>query len=325
MKLLILTNNPERASFRQRIGIYLDILRAAGVDHRVAKIPQNSWLRRKFFRQAMDFDAVFMHKRRLNLLDAVWARKYCKKIVYDFDDAVMYDPNKPKRDSIAHYNSFSRTAKISDMVIAGNSYLAEHALKFNPNVKVLATGLDTGLYNIKVNKNNDGKVRLVWIGSKSTLPYLAGIKPALEEIGLRFKNVVLRIIADDFFDLRNMEVEKLRWQNETEPADLMTGDIGLSPLPDDRFTRGKCGFKILQYMAAGLPSIVSPVGVNSEYVRQDVTGLFACDTAGYTEKISVLVKDSKLRTSMGQTALADVRRFDMKEIGTQLVYLLKNI
>jgi glycosyltransferase involved in cell wall biosynthesis len=169
---------------------------------------------------------------------------------------------------------------------------------------------------------NGGKIRLVWIGSKSTLKYLAEIKPALEEIGSRFDNAILRIICDDFFDLQNMEVEKHQWSEETQVIDLATSDFGLAPLPDNRFTRGKCGFKILQYAAAELPVIASPVGVNAEYVCDGVTGFHAINTSQWVDKISELIENAELRKRMGREGRAKVKNFDIDVLGKRLLDLI---
>ncbi|TKJ33979.1 MAG: hypothetical protein CEE38_19240 [Planctomycetes bacterium B3_Pla] len=324
MNLLILTNNPDRASFRQRIGIYLDTLRAGGINCEVAKLPTGSLARRKLFKRAMDFNGVLLHKKCLNCLDAFYLRKYGRKIIYNFDDAVMYSDRNPERHSRSHFVPFRRTVKLTSVVIAGNSYLAGHAKEFNSRVEVVPTGLDMKSYEVKAKVKNDGKIRLVWIGSKSTLKYLAGIKPALEEIGSRFDNVVLRIICDEFFDLDNVEVEKRQWSHETQFLDLAASDIGLAPLPDNRFTRGKCGFKILQYAAAGLPVIASPVGVNAEYVSDGVTGFHAVSVMEWTESISTIIKDSQLRRSMGLAGRHKVERFDIATVGKQFYDIIDN-
>jgi len=318
MRLLVVTNNPERASFRQRIQVYFDTLRANGVDCEVVKLPDGFLARRKLFKRAADFDGVFLHKKGLNIRDAMWLRRNSKKIIYDYDDAIMYNPNRPDRNSSSHSIGFRRSAKLADVVIAGNSYLAEQAQRFNDNVKIVPTGLDTKAYMVETKEKNDGRIRLVWIGSKSTLEYLAEIKPALEQIGLRYDSVVLRIICDDFFDLHNMEVEKCQWSLEKQAEDLATSHIGLAPLPDDRFTRGKCGFKILQYEAANLPVVTSPVGVNSEYVRNGVMGYHASNNLQWIDRVSELIDDIELRKKMADAGRAQAQRFDITVIGKTL-------
>lgn len=321
--LFILTNNPARASFRQRIGVYLDILRDNDIECEVARFPPGSLARRKLFKQTANFDGVFLHKKRLNFLDAFWLRRYARKIIYDFDDAIMYSDKHPERPSRKRQNSFQRTVKLADMVIADNSYLASHARNFNRNVEVLTTGLNVSDYKQNVNQPDDGKLRLVWIGSKSTLPYLEQIKPALEEIGSRFDNVILRIICDDFFDLQNMEVEKHHWSLEKQAIDLAQSNIGLAPLPDNNFTQSRFCFKILQYAAVGLPVIASPVGANTEHIQEGTNGFLACDCADWVDKISRLLNDSQLRNRMGQAGRVEVRQFDLKVLGEKLVDLVK--
>ena len=322
MNLLILTNNLNRASFRLRIEVYLDTLQANGIDCQVAQLPSGNLARRKLFKKAADFDGVFLHRKILNIFDAFWLRRYSRKIIYDYDDALMYSDRKPGRNDRSRQRRFRRSVELSDLVISGNSYLAEHAQKFNSSVEILPTGLNTRAYKVETKPENDGRIRLVWIGSKSTLKYLAEIKPALEEIGSRFENVVLRIICDDFFDLQNMIVEKHQWHKDTEAADLITSDIGLAPLPDDRFTRGKCGFKILQYAAAGLPVVACPVGVNAEYVRDGVTGFHAINTSQWLDRVSKLIKDEALRKQAGQAGKNNVQGFDNSVIGKRLVNLI---
>ena len=324
MKLLVLTNNPVRPSFRQRIGIYLQTLEKGGIRCKVIKLPSGESARFRLFKQAVDFDAVFLQKKCLNLFDAFSLRRYSRKIIYDFDDAIMYSTKHPQRNSFSHFRLFRRTAKLADMIIAGNPYLAEHARKFNQNVYILPTGLDTNEYSRQIKKNNNRKIRLIWIGSKSTLKYLAEIKPALEELGARFPNVVLRIICDDFFELEHMETEKHLWSLKTQAPDLAECDIGLTPLPDNRFTRGKCGFKALQYAAAALPVVASPVGVHSEYIIEGLTGFLAEDSRQWTEKISLLIKDADLRKKLGTENLNRAKQFDMNMIGKQLADLIAN-
>jgi hypothetical protein len=322
MNLLILTNNPDRASFRQRIGAYCDILRRSGIRCEVAKLPSGFLARRRLFKRAPDFDGVFLHKKKLNFLDAFWLRRYSKKLIYNFDDAIMYSDKTPERDSRSHFQPWRRSVKLADMVIAGSSYLAEHARRFNSNVKVLPIGLKVSDYVVDYPARVDDKIRLVWIGSKSTLGYLEEIRPALEEIGARFDKVVLRIVCDDFLDLKNMPVEKRKWSADTRGIDLATSDIGLAPLPENRFTRGKCSFKVLEYSAAGLPVVAAPVGTNCEYLRDSITGFLARETHQWIEKISQLIENPQLRTRMGKAGVELAKNYDIEVIGEKLCDLI---
>jgi glycosyltransferase involved in cell wall biosynthesis len=322
MRLLVLTNNPDRASFRMRVAVYLDMLRDHGIDCEVVTFPTGFGARQRLFRRATSFDGVFLHKRRLNWLDAVSLRRRARRVLYDFDDAVMYRDREPERISRGRLRSFRRTVRLADVVLAGNAYLAEHALRHNPNVHVVPTGVDLSPYREARCRSDDGRVRLVWIGSKITLKYLRGIQTVLEDLAGRFNNLTLRIISDEYIDVASMKVEERTWSRETEAADLMTADIGLAPLPDDPFTRGKCGFKILQYQAAGLCVVASPVGVNAQYVRDGVTGFLARDPAQWIERLGGLIANADLRTALGRAGRQEVEAFDVGVMGNRLCTLV---
>jgi glycosyltransferase involved in cell wall biosynthesis len=323
MKILVITNNPGRASFRQRIGVYLDMLETSGIECLIEKLPAGVLSRRKLFMRAGDFDGVLLHKKTLNPFDAYYLKKYAKKIIYDFDDAIMFDDEHPEKTHHKRQIFFRRTVSLADLVIAGNAYLAEQAKRFNSSVEVLPTGLDAASYRI-VNPPRDGRIRLVWIGSHPTLPHLEQIAPALEEIGSRFDNVVLRLISDSFFDLHKIRVEKQPWSLETEVTDLAGCDIGLAPLADNNFTRGKCGFKILQYAAASLPTIASPIGVNRDIIHNGVNGFFSETPEDWIEKTTVLLNNEALRIKMGRFARQMVSDYDLVVIGPRLVFHIKN-
>lgn len=322
MKLLILTNNPNRASFRQRIGIYLDTLAASGIACTTAVLPSGTLARYKLFRKARDFDGVFLHKKGLNLFDAYALRKNSRRLIYNYDDAVMYSDKRPERVSLSHLLPFRRTARLADMIIVGSPYLAEQSRPLNANVQVLPIGLDTDDYLVKKYENNDGKIRLVWIGSESTLDYLAELRPVLEKIGSSFDNVMLRIIGDTFFELKNMPVEKHLWRKDTRAQDLATSDIGLAPLPSNPFTEGKCSFKILEYASSGLPVVASPVGTNPVFVKEGVTGFLVSNHEQWLDRVGQLIADHRLRARMGQAGVERAREFDVRIIGKKLAGLI---
>jgi glycosyltransferase involved in cell wall biosynthesis len=323
MQLLIITNNPDRASFRQRVGVYLEAFRENGIACEVAKLPSGFFARRRLFKRAREFDGVFLHKKGLNFFDARSLRKHSRKIIYNYDDAIMYSDKRPDRDSRAHFVPFRRSVSIADMVIVGSSYLAEYATPFNANVHILPIGLNVSDYKPANPPQKDGKIRLVWIGSKSTLAYLADLKPVLEKIGSRFDHVVLRIICDEFFDLENMPVEKRRWAKETRCSDMNGCHIGLAPLPSDRFTRGKCSFKVLEYASAGLPVVASPIGTNADHVRDNITGFLATRPQEWINRLAQLIEDEDLRSKMGREAQRHAQNFDVGIIGKRFSELLK--
>ena len=215
MRLLIITNNPERASFRQRVGVYVDLLRCNGIECEIATLPEGLVARYCLFRRSGEFDGVFLHKKGLNPVDAFWLGKYARRVIFNYDDAIMFSHKRPDRFSGSHFYRFRRSVGLSDMVIVGSSYLADFAGSINDNVKILPLGLDVSDYGKVSGGQDDGMVRLVWIGSKSTLSYLEEIFDVFEEISKKYKNVVLRIIGDNFLDFDNMPVEKRQWSRAT--------------------------------------------------------------------------------------------------------------
>jgi len=209
--------------------MYLETLETHGIACTTAVLPAGPLARYRLFTKARDFDGVFLHKKGLNLLDAFNLRRNCRRLIYNYDDAVMYSDKRPDRVSLSHLLPFRRTARLADMIIVGSPYLAAQSRQLNANVKVLPIGLDTEDYLTKQPGNSDGKIRLVWIGSASTLAYLAELRPVLEQIGRTFNHVRLRIIGDTFFDLESMAVEKVPWRRETRALQLAAADIGLGP------------------------------------------------------------------------------------------------
>ncbi len=322
MRLLIITNNPSRASFRQRIGIHLNRLREEGIDCRVARLPSGMLARRALFASARDFDGVLLHRKMFTAWDGFWMRRYGRRVIFDFDDAVMYSDRKPEQVSRIRMQRFGRSVALSCTVIAGNRYLADHARRYNADVHVLPTALDVRAYDVKRPRPGDQAVRLVWIGSDSTLKYLHEIRPALEEIGKRFPHAILRIVCNRFLDLETMPVEKRLWSKETEAVDLMTSDIGLAPLPDDPFARGKCGFKILQYQAAALPVVASPVGVNEDFVQNGRTGFLARNRSEWIESLATLIDNRDMRLAFGRSGRTEVEKFDARIIGRDFCRLI---
>jgi glycosyltransferase involved in cell wall biosynthesis len=150
-------------------------------------------------------------------------------------------------------------------------------------------------------------VQLVWIGSSSTLRGLRAVQSILEQIGRRWRGIGLKLISNQFFQLKHLRVIPCPWSEVTEAAELARADIGISWLPDDDWSRGKCGLKVLQYMAAGLPVVANPVGVQAELVRHAETGFLVETPQQWLEAIDRLLRDPSLRQHMGKSGRQRVK------------------
>jgi len=189
-------------------------------------------------------------------------------------------------------------------VSCGNVYLAEYAKQFNPNVIVNPTTIDT---NLRHNLTKDELIATIsnsslvvgWTGSHSTLKYLKTIESTLRSIETRFEQVRFLIIADRQPQLNIPRLDFIKWNKESEVEDLLKIDIGIMPLPEDDWTKGKCGFKALQYMSLGIPAVASPVGVNTEIIDHGMNG-FLCQTEeDWLQCLEKLITEASLRKKMG--------------------------
>jgi glycosyltransferase involved in cell wall biosynthesis len=263
--------------------------------------------RRSLLKRAAEYDAVLLQRKMLDPFDVRLLRKHAKKLFFDVDDAVMYHsrPVGP----IQRWRTrrrFLAIARSVDTVVAGNEYLAELFRRQGAVATVLPTVVDPSHYQQKSHADTDCPA-LVWIGSKSTLPYLQQFAPALSEAARRVPGLRLITIADVPLPDPPIPTEHVPWSVETESAALCRGDIGIAPTPEDRWTLGKCGFKIVQYMAAALPVIASPVGANREIVRPNETGFLPKNPIQWSEAIAALAADPAKRQAMG---LAGRRRVE---------------
>lgn len=327
MKVLFLVPRIDKASTRYRVLQYLPCLDREGIEYEIVALSGQPRNRFSLARRIRSADTVFIQKKLFSALDLFWVRKLSRRLVYDFDDAVMYKSGPASsRQQARQKRRFAITVKKADLVIAGNRYLQQEALCSNREVRLLPTVLDMNRYTARAEgKGAAREVVLGWIGSRGTLRYLKEIAPALEDLGQRCPGLKLKIVADDFFDLQHIEVIKKSWSSEDEIADLHSFDIGLMPLSDDIWTRGKCGFKLLQCMAVGLPVVCSPVGVNAEIVAEGNEGFQATTREEWVVKLGTLIADAHLRNEMGRRARQKVEQvYSLGANGPVFVEYLKH-
>jgi glycosyltransferase involved in cell wall biosynthesis len=256
-------------------------------------------------------------------------RQAAPRLIYDFDDAVF------TRDSFTGWGlhwpgrarSFARVVRAAHAVVAGNRFLHDHASLWTSPEKIhlVPTCLDPRRYSLAEHKNKQ-RTQLVWIGSSSTLRGMERIQPLLDDLGRRQPGLGLRIICDRFLKLTSLPVIECPWSETSEATDLAAADIGISWLPDDPWSHGKCGLKVLQYMAAGLPVVANPVGMQAELVQDGKTGFIARTSDEWHHAIARLAADPGLRRRMGLAGRAFVEaRFNLDHAAKCWVDLLEKV
>ena len=244
------------------------------------------------------YDIVFIHREASPfgppLIEWFITRIFRKYTIYDFDDAIWIpnasDSNKHLTGIFKFFGNMEKICKWSNVIAAGNGYLAKQALQFNSNVKVLPTTIDTVALHNQVVPHDEDNLVIGWTGSHSTLPLLDFIVPVLKDLQDHY-NFEFVVICDTPPKFKLKRMSFVPWSKETEISDLLRFNIGVMPLPDNEWTKGKCGFKALQYMSVGVPPVVSAVGVNVEIVDHEINGLLCHDLKDWKICLERLIKD----------------------------------
>jgi glycosyltransferase involved in cell wall biosynthesis len=302
MHWIALVDRAEHVCCRYRLAAFRPFLEQAGHTLELQAMPRGWLARLALFRQLRGAN-VILQRRLLPGWQCLVLRRAARRLLFDFDDAVFL------RDSYAagglhdrrRLRRFLDLMRCADLVIAGNAFLAENAARWAgaDRVHVVPTCVDPERYRVAEPMRIEG-VELVWVGSSSTLQGLQAIAPLLEEIGRSLPGLRLKLICDRFLQLRDLSVIPCQWTESGEAEEIARADIGISWIPDDLWSRGKCGLKVLQYMAAGLPVIANPVGVQVEMVRHGETGFLAQTPAQWIEAVQRLAHDPELRRRMGR-------------------------
>jgi glycosyltransferase involved in cell wall biosynthesis len=342
LRILFLTPYPlgKAPSQRFRFEQYLDILTAHGHQYRLAPFLSDATWRilyqpglalqkglgilGGFGRRlghvlaAPAYDFVFVHREAAPLGPPVFewllTKVLRKRVIYDFDDAIWLANTSEANRIAAGLKFHQKVASICRWAYknsCGNSYLATYARQYNPQAIVNPTTIDTvHLHNQVRDQLGSGPLVIGWTGTHSTLKYLHPIVPVLAQLeaeGLEFE---FRVISNQppEFDQPLRSLRFVPWQKATEIPDLLTFHVGLMPLEDDPWAKGKCAFKALQYMALGIPALVSPVGMNTEVVQDDYNGYICRTPADWHQRLRQLLLDAAHRQSLGKAARATIEQ-----------------
>lgn len=353
MKILFLVPYPsDGASNRYRVEQYLPYLKENNFDYALHPFwsreafktlyQKGSRLKKSYFfilstmRRLLDaiyifhYDIIFIHREVYPLYEAFFEnvlRLSKKPVIFDFDDAIFLPSSSPQNTFIERFKSHRAVPlfiKLSSYIIAGNSFLASYALKFNPNVVLIPTAINTHKYIPMTQKDiPGGKIIIGWVGSVTTIHFLDSLREVFLALSQKYSNLAFNIIGGDFSveGLANFKCKP--WNLAQEIDDLRRIDIGIMPMPDNQWTQGKCGFKAILYMSMGIPCVCSRVGANKEIIIEGNNGFLADTDQEWIDKLSRLIVDAGLRKMIGNQArkIAE-ERYSVKENAPKFLRVL---
>lgn len=257
------------------------------------------------------FDFVFLHREAMPVgppvIEWLIAKLFRMRIIYDFDDAIWLTDQQHEtfiRKKAKWRGKVGQICKWAYKVSGGNEYLCNYARRFNTHVVYNPSIVDSNNHHnprLHRHTNDAGTLTIGWTGSHSTLKYLTEIADILKQIEAMHQHVRILIIADrrpNTFPLSSFDF--IEWNPETEIQDLMKIDIGIMPLPNDKWAQGKCGFKLIQYMALAIPAVASPVGVNTKILHHGEDGFLADSPNEWYQYLNQLVVNEPQRKIMGE-------------------------
>jgi len=311
MKLLALVDSPDHVCCRYRIRAFTPALNRAGWELILQPLARGPLQRVRQLSAVGSYDAVILQRKLLPRWQLALLRQGAKRLIFDFDDAVLYrdsfDPRGLK--SKARSVRFSAVVRAADVVIAGNDFLADCALRSGAPaecVRMIPTCVEPGHYpppeGLRSHRSEAESIDLVWIGSSSTLQGLEQVATLWDRIGSEIPRVRLKVICDRFPRFSKIPVVGIPWSPESEVQELSRSQIGISWMPDDLWSRGKCGLKVLQYQAASLPVVANPVGSHLELIEAGITGFLPSTPEAWVDSIRNLATRSGLRRRMGAIA-----------------------
>jgi glycosyltransferase involved in cell wall biosynthesis len=303
MKVLALIDDANAVCCRYRIEAFAQEMTRHDMCLEIVRFDKGILRRIGNLHKAKQADIVILQRKLLPLWQTALLRRWARRLIFDVDDAVFQRDSNSGKGS----ESRSRSAKFraivakADAVIAGNDYLKQVAavLTAPGRVRLIPTCIDTQKYRPADHLRVSPEARLVFIGQQTTLRLLGTAQEQLAAISQMIPGMEFRQICDRAADFPGLRVVLRPWSMESEAAELAEGDIGVAWMPDDSWSLGKCGLKVLQYMAAGLPVVANPVGIHREMVIHGETGFIASTPQQWAEAVARLAADPQLRNKLG--------------------------
>lgn len=281
------------------------------------------------------YDIVFIHREAFPIGGAFFETivKFLNKpIIFDFDDAIFLPSISRPNSFIERFKNFNKVRQIikkSNHVIVGNDYLRDFTMRYNNSVTVIPTVIDINKYQPgyknDIDKNRD-KIIIGWIGSPTTLDFLASMRNVFIVVSNKFTNVGFKIVGG-YFNINNLpNLTSKPWKIEEELEDLRSFDIGIMPMPNNEWTKGKCAFKAILYMSMAIPCVCSAVGVNRQIIIDGENGFLADKEDEWIEKLFRLIKDAQLRKKIGEAGRKTVEvKYSLKVNAPKFLQILEKI
>lgn len=328
-RIEVWTANRSLPSLRHRVGAAVPVLEGRGWQVHVHELPRRPWLGRVLSRRAAlrQSRLLVLAKVKLSPPELHVLRRTGVPVVFELDDAIHL--RRPRRPDLEPQRSWLRTAKfaatcrLARVVVVGNEVLAGTARRWARRVEVVPTPVELDRYPERAPADRRPRT-LVWIGLPENLDQLETLRPVVGRLAREVPDLALRVVCSRFPDWPEVRVEGVPWTAEGEPEALASAGVGLMPLVDNEWTRGKCAFKLLQYMASGLPCVASPVGANAGVVEEGGSGLLASTPEQWEGALRRLLGDPQLCLRMGRAGRERVRRdFDLRVVIPRLADLLE--
>ena len=288
--------SPEDDSFLYKHGNYFS---------KFSFLKKSYHIRNNDLKIAENYDIIFVQREALMFRSTRFEKAFSQKskLVFDFDDAIwLMDVSEGNRNWrwLKDPSKTSHIIEMSHMIFAGNRYLAEYAKQFNNNVKIIPTTIDTDYHKKKKSVSERDRICIGWAGSTTTIKHFRMAENFLLSLKNKYGDkIYFKLIGDEAYKDNQLGLKGAAWKLASEIEDLSEFDIGIMPLPDDEWSKGKCGFKGLQYMSMEIPAVMSPVGVNTEIVDDGVNGFLAAADNEWIEKLSLLIESEELRRRLG--------------------------
>ena len=329
MKVLALVESPDHVCFRYRFHALAWALAQEDLSLEALAIPKGLG-RIGALLAGRRAEIVILQRKLLPNWQLAILRQNAKCLVYDIDDALFRRDTFTGRrlQSCVRFARFRSIARTVDAVLAGNDYLAQFASAFaDPGrVHFVPTCVEPALYPRAVHQRAGSQTCMVWIGQRCMLPSLDAIEEHLAAIGRRLPGVTLRVISDALPQVSCLKTELHPWSSANETADLAAADIGISWLCDDLWGQGKCGLKVLQYMAAGLPVVANSAGVHPKMIEHGATGFLADTPEEWAAAVSCLAENPSLRQRMGAAGRQRVEsEYNVRHWGPRVAKLLRQL